>query len=68
MLIQAEHPKFGTAVESDLREVHVAGTTVNPVLHIAMHEIVTNRLLASGEPPPQAVLDRSQRLMPASTA
>jgi hypothetical protein len=50
MLIQAEHPEFGTAVESDLREVHVAGTNVNPVLHIAMHEIVTNRLLAN-EPP-----------------
>ena len=60
ILIQAEHPEFGTALESDRREVHIGGTTVNPVLHIAMHEIVTNQLWAN-EPP--EMWETSERLL-----
>jgi hypothetical protein len=50
LLIQAEHPEFHRALASGQREVHVGGVTVNPVLHIAMHEIVANQVWAN-EPP-----------------
>lgn len=50
LLIQAEHPEFHQALASGQREVHVGGVTVNPVLHIAMHEIVANQLWANDPP------------------
>ena len=50
LLLQAEHPEFHQALASRPREVHVGGVTVNPVLHIAMHEIVANQLWANDPP------------------
>jgi hypothetical protein len=50
LLIQAEHPEFHQALADGQREVHVGGVTVNPVLHIAMHEIVANQLWANDPP------------------
>jgi hypothetical protein len=50
ILIEAEHPELGLALRRGTKEVHVGGTTVNPVLHIAMHEIVANQLW-NDEPP-----------------
>jgi hypothetical protein len=50
LLIQAEHPEFHRALAAGQREVHVRGITINPVLHIAMHEIVANQLWANDPP------------------
>lgn len=50
LLIQAEHPELHQALASGQGEVHVGGVTVNPVLHIAMHEIVANQLWANDPP------------------
>ena len=50
LLIQSEHPELHQALASGQREVHVGGVTVNPVVHIAMHEIVANQLWANDPP------------------
>ena len=50
LLIQAEHPEFHQALATGQREIHVGGVTVNPVLHVAMHEIVANQLWANDPP------------------
>jgi hypothetical protein len=62
LLIQAEHPEFQPALARGQREVHVAGVTVNPVLHIAMHEIVANQLLADD---PAEMWETAERLLAA---
>ena len=58
LLIHADHPEFRRALETGQREVHLAGMTVNPVLHIAMHEIVANQLLADDPPEMWATAQR----------
>ncbi len=58
LLIQADHPEFQRALETGQREIHLAGMTVNPVLHIAMHEIVANQLLADHPPEMWATAQR----------
>ena len=60
MLILAEHPELHQAIEAGLTEIHTGGTTVNPVLHLAMHEIVANQLWA--DDPPE-VWQTAQRLL-----
>ena len=50
VLIRAEHPEFRSALTSGRETIHHRGQVVNPALHIAMHEIVANQLLAD-EPP-----------------
>ena len=50
LLIQGEHPEFHQALATGQREVHVEGVTINPVLHIAMHEIVATQLWANDPP------------------
>jgi hypothetical protein len=50
ILIEAEHPEFHRALASGQREVRVGGASINPVLHITMHEIVANQLLADDPP------------------
>jgi hypothetical protein len=62
MLILAEHPELHRAIEADLDEIHTHGTTVNPRLHLAMHEIVANQLWA--DDPPE-VWQTAQRLLDA---
>ena len=49
-MILAEHPEFHRAVEAGRSEVHVKGTTINPDLHLATHEIVANQLWADDPP------------------
>ena len=46
LLIEAEHPELADALESDVREIRLGGQVMSPRLHIAMHEIVANQLLA----------------------
>ena len=50
MLILAEHPELHRAIEAGLTEIHVKGRTINPALHLAMHEIVANQLWADDPP------------------
>ena len=50
VLILAEHPELHRAIEAGLTEIHVQGRTMNPALHLAMHEIVANQLWADDPP------------------
>jgi hypothetical protein len=49
LLIEARHPEFADAVQSS-DDVFIDGEAVNPRLHLAMHEIVANQLLADDPP------------------
>ena len=49
MLIEAWHPEFADALRSQ-DDVIVGGETVNPRLHVAMHQVVANQLLADDPP------------------
>ena len=49
MLIEALHSEFADALHGE-DDVIVGGQTVNPRLHVAMHQVVANQLLA-GDPP-----------------
>jgi hypothetical protein len=62
MLILAEHPELHHALEAGLTELHLNDTTINPALHLAMHEIVANQLWA--DDPPE-VWHTAQRLLAA---
>jgi hypothetical protein len=48
-LIEAQHPEFAAALRGD-EDVVVDGEPVNPRLHVAMHLIVANQLLADDPP------------------
>ncbi|MBO0824081.1 MAG: DUF1841 family protein [Actinobacteria bacterium] len=49
LLIEALHPQFADALQGD-SDVILDGESVNPRLHLAMHQVVSNQLLAD-EPP-----------------
>lgn len=51
LLIEALHPEFADALHGE-DDVLVGGQTVNPRLHVAMHQVVANQLLA--DDPPEA--------------
>lgn len=48
-LLEARHPEFANALQGD-DDVILDGEPVNPRLHITMHQVVANQLLAD-EPP-----------------
>ncbi len=48
MLIEALHPEFADALEGD--DAVPGGEPANPRLHVAMHQVVANQLMAD-EPP-----------------
>jgi hypothetical protein len=50
ILIEAEHPELHAALESGRAEIHRDGETINPALHIAMHEVVANQLWDDNPP------------------
>ena len=60
ILVLAEHPELRSAIESGRDKIHHHGRVVNPQLHLAMHEIVANQLLAN-EPP--EMWDTAKRLI-----
>lgn len=60
LLIRAEHPELGDALRKDRDEVVIGGATVNPRLHLTMHEIVATQLW-DGDPP--EVWDTAKRLL-----
>jgi Domain of unknown function (DUF1841) len=49
LLIEAQHPEYEAALR-DHAEVVVGGEPVNPQLHITMHQIVVNQVLAAQPP------------------
>ena len=49
LLIEALHPEFEGALHGG-DDVMVGGETVNPRLHVAMHQVVANQLLADDPP------------------
>jgi hypothetical protein len=49
LLIQARHPEFAGALQRG-EDVITNGEAVNPRLHVTMHQVVANQLLA-GDPP-----------------
>ena len=49
VLIEALHPELTGALRGE-GDVIVGGQTVNPRLHVAMHQVVANQLLAGGPP------------------
>lgn len=50
VLIRAQHPEMVAAIERGEDEIKVDDETINPRLHLAMHELVANRLW-TGDPP-----------------
>ena len=62
ILIEAEHPELHRALESGRQEIHIGGETLNPTLHIAMHEVVANQLWDDNPP---EVWRTAQRLVAA---
>jgi len=49
-LIAAEHPRFWRAIQEGAPEVDVGGEPVNAELHLSIHQIVANRVLADSPP------------------
>jgi hypothetical protein len=49
LLIEARHPEFADALQGD-DDVIVDGGPVNPRLHVTMHQVVANQLLADDPP------------------
>jgi Domain of unknown function (DUF1841) len=49
ILIEALHPEFRDALHGE-DDMIVDGLTVNPRLHVAMHQVVANQLLADDPP------------------
>jgi Domain of unknown function (DUF1841) len=49
LLIEALHPEFTGALNGD-DDMPVDGEPVNPALHMAMHQVVANQLLADDPP------------------
>lgn len=50
VLIEAEHPQYAAALEDDREVTGPDGSTMNPRLHITVHEIVANQLWADDPP------------------
>ena len=50
VLIRAEHPDLAAAIRRGEEEVVVGGVTMNPRLHLTIHEVVANQLWADDPP------------------
>jgi hypothetical protein len=50
ILIEAEHPELHESLDEGLDLEGTDGTTINPEMHIALHEVLANQLWV-GEPP-----------------
>jgi hypothetical protein len=62
LLIEAEHPRLRQALRDDVDEIVVDGQVMNPRLHIALHEIVAERLWADEPPETWATAQRLSAL------
>jgi uncharacterized protein DUF1841 len=50
LVIRREHPEFGDALRTGLKEIDVGDGPVNPRLHLAMHEVVATQLWDDSPP------------------
>jgi Domain of unknown function (DUF1841) len=50
MLIEARHAEFGAALQDDEELVGDDGEPFNPRLHVTIHQVVANQLLADDPP------------------
>lgn len=60
LVIRREHPEFEDALERGLREIDLGNGSMNPRLHLAMHEIVATQIW--DDSPPE-VLETAVRLL-----
>jgi hypothetical protein len=49
MLVEAWHSEFGAALDGD-QDLIVDGEPINPRIHVVMHQVVANQLLADDPP------------------
>ena len=61
LLIEALHPEFADALQGE-DDVIIDGEPVNPRLHVAMHQVVANQLLANDPPETWQTVQRLARL------
>lgn len=61
-MIRAEHPELASAIERGDEEIEVDGQSMNPRLHLTIHEIVAKQLW---EDDPPEVWKTAQRLLDA---
>jgi len=62
LLIKADHPLLQQALQDGRDEIMLDGQVVNPNLHIALHEIVAERLWADDPPETWATAQRLSQL------
>jgi hypothetical protein len=60
LLIEALHPEFADALQGE-DDVIIEGEPVNPRLHVAMHQVVANQLLANDPPETWQTVQRLAR-------
>jgi hypothetical protein len=60
MLIGLAHPQLSDAIADGAEEVRVGGATMNPRMHLAIHEVVAQQLI-DGEPP--EAIETARRLL-----
>ena len=61
VLILSEHPELAQALDSDQEEGKLEEGEMNPRMHIAVHEIVANRLWADNPPEMWQIAQRLTR-------
>lgn len=62
LLLRAAHPELDAAISDDREPAKVHGQEVNPRLHLAIHEVVANQLIARDPPEVWATAQRLQSL------
>ena len=49
-LLEAQHPEMAEALEAHEEMITESGETINPTLHVTLHGVVANQLLADDPP------------------
>jgi Domain of unknown function (DUF1841) len=62
LLFRAAHPELDAALDDRRETAVVGGEEINPRLHLAIHEIVANQLIAGDPPEVWATAQRLRRL------
>jgi hypothetical protein len=60
VLIRLAHPDMDEAIEQGVEELRTGGTSINPRLHLVIHEMVATQII-DGDP--QEVFDTARRLL-----
>lgn len=62
LLLEAEHPRLRRALRDDMDEIVLDGQLMKPRLHLALHEVVAERLRADDPPEVWATAQRLSAL------